>query len=141
MTNPPLTHQAQSSNNPSQSIANTLIQCHTDHIPITQCPLHTSISPNHQNWIVTHWHRSCQSYAYRRTKAASNLGTRLLLGPNAGLVGGRFCVRDTATPVPIEHHSSHCITNSMSIRCQSNANPMSMHSQSCANLVPIFFQF
>ena len=104
ITNLPIYHQSmsicQSYTNPGllcQSIAISPIQCHTDHITITKWPICTHLSaPIIKNWIVTnwqhigtHWHRSCQS---SEDKAAFNLGTRLLLGPTAGLVGGRFCV-------------------------------------------------
>ena len=76
------------------------------------------------------------------------------------LIGERFCARDTATLVPIEHHSSRCqfiynlipilcqsIANPMSIkcqsiqiRCQSSINPVPAKWQSIANAVPIMCQ-
>ena len=119
--------------------ANPAIQRHKDHIPITERPLHTHISTNHQNWIVTNWlgigthrHRSRQSRANRRTVPRISGEQVCYRDRPKCLIGERFRARDTATLVPIEHHSSRCqfIYNLIPILCQSIANPMSFKCQS-----------
>ena len=110
------------------------------------------------------WHRSCQSYAYRRTKAALNLGTSLLLGPTNSLNGGWFRTKYYPTTSPIHCHNVNPAPirvgsptylmeqvlqgtirsvsteddsdNPFPMRCHSSANPFLILDQ-CVNPRPI----
>ena len=117
-----------------------------------------------RQYIGTHWHRSCQSSAYRRTKAALNLGTSLLLGPTNSLNGGWFRTKYYPTTSPIHCHNVNPAPirvgsptylmeqvlqgtirsvsteddsdNPFPMRCHSSANPFLILDQ-CVNPRPI----